>query len=94
MNETVMQDKKHGTQFIDHTPKTPFLSPLQKYMKTHCDKCDFKGVKCRLEDSRGLTPMNLCVALYPLETFTAQGFPVPPEPTQQIEEETETDGHT
>lgn len=90
-----MEDRKHGEKIIDHTPKTPFLSPLQKFMKTHCDQCDFKGSKCRLEDSRGLTPMSLCIALYPLEmVMSAQSGEVPKELLQHLEEVETENGDT
>lgn len=71
--ETIMKDRKHGETIIDHTPAIPYTSPLERFIATNCKLCPrFKAV-CRLEDSRGLTPMSLCVHLYIHET-TASGI--------------------
>lgn len=63
-SQVVRTAKNKAEPIIDHTPETPFFSPLQIYILNNCEHCtSFQG-KCRLEDSRGLTPMNLCINLY------------------------------
>jgi hypothetical protein len=62
--QAIRTAKNKAEPIIDHTPAEPFKSPLQIYVMNNCEHCDhFKGI-CRLEDSRGLTPMSLCIALY------------------------------
>lgn len=71
--ETIMRDRKHGEKIVDHTPANPYTSPLDRFIETNCKICSrFKAV-CRLEDSRGLTPMSLCVHLY-IHEATASGL--------------------
>jgi len=71
--ETIMRDRKHNEKIIDHTPATPYTSPLDRFIETNCKQCPRHHAVCRLEDSRGLTPMSLCVHLYIHET-TASGI--------------------
>ena len=40
---------------------------LVKYVKWNCEGCEYYKAKCRVEDSRGLTPMSLCIQLYILQ---------------------------
>jgi hypothetical protein len=71
--ETIMRDRKHNEKIIDHTPAIPYTSPLDRFIETNCKKCPAFQGRCRVEDSRGLTPMSLCVHLYIHET-TSQGI--------------------
>jgi hypothetical protein len=55
--------KNKPETIINHT-KPNFTSPLDLFIQNNCVHCpNWKG-KCRLEDTRGLTPMSLCIALY------------------------------
>lgn len=73
MTETIMRDRKHGEKIIDHTPRIPYTSPLERFIETNCKLCPRFKAFCRLEDSRGLTPMSLCVHLY-IHEATASGI--------------------
>jgi hypothetical protein len=63
-SQQVKSSKNPSETIIDNTAKEPFISPLQRYVANNCQHCEFWKVKCRLEDSRGLTPMTLCIMLY------------------------------
>jgi hypothetical protein len=65
-----MKDQRHNETIVDHTPKTPFQSPLTRFIEANCKQCNFFGGRCRAEDSRGLTPMSLCIHLYIHEQTT------------------------
>ena len=62
--QVVRTPKNKAEPIIDRTPETPFFSPLQIYILNNCEHCELYHGKCRLEDSRGLTPMGLCITLY------------------------------
>lgn len=62
--QAIRTAKNKAEPIIDNTPATPFFSPLQLYILNNCEHCTLYHGKCRLEDSRGLTPMGLCIALY------------------------------
>jgi len=66
MSVTIMKNK--GEQIIDNTPKTPFVSPLQRFIAEHCLICDFWKGKCRLDDRDGISRMSLCITLSGHET--------------------------
>lgn len=76
MSVTIMKNKDEI--IIDHTPKEPFISPLERWIETYCKQCKDWGGKCRLEDTRGLTPMRLCMIALPLLMFNALPPEVPP----------------
>jgi hypothetical protein len=65
--------RRHNEQIVDHTPKTPYTSPLQRFMQNNCEACDWHKGKCRLEDLNGLTRMKLCIMLYVHES-ASQGI--------------------
>jgi hypothetical protein len=60
---TMTTQKVKGEPIIDNT-KTGYTSPLQLFINTNCAHCAKFGGLCRPEDSRGLTPMSLCITLY------------------------------
>jgi hypothetical protein len=62
--QAIRTPQNKAEPIIDKTPETPTLSPLQIYILNNCEHCDLYKKDCRLEDSRGLTPMSLCIALY------------------------------
>jgi len=71
MSATIQQvksPKNPPETIIDKSPKTPFKSPLQKYIENFCEHCDFYKVKCRFDDTIGVQRMHLCLELYPYET--------------------------
>jgi hypothetical protein len=65
--QEVKSAKNKPEKIVDNTAKTPFLSPLQQFIMNNCDHCTFNKVKCRLEDTRGLTPMHYCIMLYTVQ---------------------------
>lgn len=96
-SQVVRTSKNKAEPIIDHTPKTPFFSPLQIYILNNCEHCTFHLGKCRLEDSRGLTPMNLCINLYthqmPADFGEILKLGKPPKEITEIQEpEPEFDG--
>jgi arsenate reductase-like glutaredoxin family protein len=62
MSSTMMKYK--GETIVDHTPKDPFLSPLQQFIKLNCKQCEYWKSKCRLDDQNGMKRMELCIRLY------------------------------
>jgi hypothetical protein len=55
--------KNRPETIIDNT-KTPFISPLDLFIENNCKHChNYQGL-CRPNDSRGLTPMLLCITLF------------------------------
>lgn len=89
MSETmqaIRTPQNKAEPIINHTPETPFLSPLQTYIDNNCQHCEWYHTKCRLEDSRGLTPMSLCISLYTHQVpvdfgeVLKLGQPQPPKP--------------
>jgi hypothetical protein len=62
--QQVKSAKNPPETIIDNSAKTPFLSPLQQFIMNNCQHCALHKVNCRLEDSRGLTPMSLCIMLF------------------------------
>ena len=61
---TVTMQKVKGETIIDKTPKTPFLSPLQRFIAQNCEQCEWHQGKCRLDDQNGMKRMELCIILY------------------------------
>jgi hypothetical protein len=61
--ETIMRDLKNREKIVDHTQDPDYKSPLEIFIQNNCEQCSKFKVVCRLEDSRGLTPMSLCIAL-------------------------------
>jgi len=61
---TLTMQKVKGEPIIDKTPKTPFLSPLQKFIADNCEQCLWYKGKCRLDDQNGMKRMELCIMLY------------------------------
>ena len=65
---TTMQEVKSSKNppetIIDKTPKTPFTSPLQKFIAQNCEQCLWYKGKCRLDDQNGMKRMELCIFLY------------------------------
>lgn len=82
--QSIRTAKNRAEPIIDNTPAEPFKSPLQIYIMNNCEHCDLYKTKCRLEDSRGLTPMSLCISLYthqvPAEFGEILGLGKPPRP--------------
>jgi hypothetical protein len=59
---TATMQKVKGETITDHT-KIGFISPLDLYIENNCKHChNYQGL-CRPNDSRGLTPMLLCITL-------------------------------
>jgi hypothetical protein len=61
--QQVKSPKNPPETIIDHT-KTPFISPLDLFIQNNCKHCHNYNGLCRLNDSRALTPMILCITLY------------------------------
>lgn len=62
-SQQVKSAKSPPEPIINHT-KLGFISPLDLFIQNNCLGCpNWKG-KCRLEDTRGLTPMSLCITLH------------------------------
>jgi hypothetical protein len=61
---TVTMQKVKGETIINNTAKTPFISPLDLFIENNCKHCQHYQSLCRPNDSRGLTPMTLCITLY------------------------------
>jgi hypothetical protein len=66
MSVTIMKNK--GETIVDNTPKEPFVSPLQRYIRDNCKQCAFYTGKCRLDDQNGISRMSLCITLSGHET--------------------------
>ena len=62
--QEVKSPKNPPETIIDKTPKTPFTSPLQKFIAQNCEQCLWYKGKCRLEDQNGMKRMELCIMLY------------------------------
>jgi coproporphyrinogen III oxidase-like Fe-S oxidoreductase len=58
--------KAKDLKIIDNT-KRDFQSPLDRYIENNCQHCNHWHERCRLEDTRGVTPMNLCISIYAAE---------------------------
>lgn len=82
----VKSPKNPPETIIDRTPKEPFISPLEQYIKTHCDKCALWKIKCRLDDQHGLMRMNLCISLYPIQNLLRDPREVIAEIQKQLEQ--------
>jgi len=84
--QAIRTPQNKAEPIIDNTPAEPLKSPLQIYILNNCEHCDFYKSRCRLEDSRGLTPMSLCIALYTHQVpvdfgeILKMGQPQPPKP--------------
>jgi len=59
-----LKSPKHPPETIINHTKPNFISPLDLFIQNNCVHCPSWKGKCRLEDSRGLTPMSLCITLY------------------------------
>ena len=59
----VKSPKNPPETIIDKTPKTPFTSPLQKFIIQNCQQCTWWKGKCRLDDTNGIARMKLCMLL-------------------------------
>ena len=55
--------KNKPETIINHT-KPNFTSPLDLFIQNNCTHCHNYNGLCRPNDSRGLTPMSLCISLY------------------------------
>lgn len=66
MTATMQQLKspKHSPETIINHTKPNFTSPLDLFIENNCKHCHNYNGLCRLNDSRGLTPMSLCITLY------------------------------
>jgi len=66
MTATMQQLKspKHPPETIINHTKPNFTSPLNLFIQNNCTHCHNYNGLCRPNDSRGLTPMSLCIALY------------------------------
>lgn len=65
--ETILKvklGKNPPEQIVDHTPATPFTSPLERYIQEYCAICNFYKSLCRPHDQNGLKNMELCIRLY------------------------------
>jgi len=66
MTATMQQVRspKNPPELIIDKTKIPFISPLDLFIENNCKHCHHYQGLCRPNDSRGLTPMSLCIALY------------------------------
>lgn len=63
-SQEVKHTKGEPEFIVEHQTDPNFISPLEKYVALYCNNCKKFNGKCRLEDSRGLTPMSLCIMLF------------------------------
>jgi len=59
-----LKSPKHPPETIINHTKPNYISPLDLFIQTNCKHCQHYQSLCRPNDSRGLTPMSLCIALY------------------------------
>jgi hypothetical protein len=74
---------------IDKTPKTPFTSPLQKFIAQNCEQCTWYKGKCRLDDANGMNRMRLCIILY---TYPVDFFKNSKETISELMKQLQTQG--